>query len=122
MPLRTSIRTVTFARPFLLSGFEQPQPAGSYTVETDEELVEELSFPVHRRVATLIRLPSPSRGTAVVQTVPIDPAELELALQRDSAHGIATDPASGHGPARLPSTPDPEAVKAPPAAGDPPCH
>ncbi len=109
---------MTFTRPFLLSGFDAPQPAGSYTVETDEELAEALSFPVHRRMATLIRLPSPSRGRHVVQTVPIDPAELELALQRD----LAPDATPNLGAARSPSTPRPEAGKVPAAAGDPPCR
>jgi len=113
---------VTFTRPFLLSGFDAPQPAGSYSVETDEELVEALSFPVYRRIATLIRLPSPSRGPHVVQTVPIDPAELELALQRDVAPGAEPTLPADLGAARLPSTPHPEAGKVPAAAGDPPCR
>ena len=113
---------MTFTRPFLLSGFDAPQPAGSYTVETDEELVEALSFPVHRRIATLIRLPSPSRGPAVVQTVPIDPAELELALQRDLTPDADAAAIPDLGAARSPSTPRPEAGKVPAAAGDPPCR
>jgi hypothetical protein len=89
MTQRTSRRTVTFARPFRLNGFDAPQPAGSYTVETDEELVDGLSFPVHRRLATLIRLPSPTRGSRVVETVAIDPAELDLALLQDAAPPVA---------------------------------
>lgn len=83
MTLRTSTRIVTFARPFELAGFDEPQPAGSYSVETDEELVEGLSFPAHRRIATLMRLPALSGISGTVHTVPIDPAELEQALQRD---------------------------------------
>src|SRR5690348_5630439 len=39
MTMRTTSRTVTFSRPFMLSGIVEPQPAGSYTVETDEELI-----------------------------------------------------------------------------------
>lgn len=113
---------MTFTRPFLLSGFDGPQPAGSYTVETDEELVEALSFPVYRRIATLIRLPSQSSGPRIVQTVPIDPAELELALQRDVAPAAAAPLLPDLGAARSPSTPRPEAGKVPAAAGDPPCR
>jgi hypothetical protein len=45
MTMRTSQETVTFRRPFSLSGLDQLQPAGSYTVETSEELLEGPSFP-----------------------------------------------------------------------------
>jgi hypothetical protein len=121
-PLRTSIRTVTFTRSFLLSGFDAPEPPGSYTVETDEEPVEGLSFAIRRRISTSIRLPSRSRGLAVVQIVPIDPGELELALQRDLTPDVTATPQPGVGAARLPSTPHPEAGKVPAAAGDPPCR
>lgn len=89
MTPRTTSRTVTFTRPFLLSGFDGAQPAGTYTVETDEEPVDGLSFLVHRRVATLIHLPAQPRAPRVVQTVSIDPAELDLALLRDAAPGEA---------------------------------
>ena len=41
----TSRRTVTFARPFSLRGIDGVRPAGTYTVETEEELIEGLSFP-----------------------------------------------------------------------------
>ena len=59
MTLRTTSRTITFARPFSLDGLEETQPAGSYTVQTDEEPIEGLSFLAFRRVATVIFLPSP---------------------------------------------------------------
>ena len=37
MSKRTSCRTVRFTRPFRLRGIVEEQPAGSYSVETDEE-------------------------------------------------------------------------------------
>ena len=37
MSVRTSRKTVTFTRPFSLTGIDEVQPAGPYTVETDEE-------------------------------------------------------------------------------------
>ena len=40
--MRTRRETVTFARPFRLRGVDEAQPAGAYTVETDEELVVRL--------------------------------------------------------------------------------
>ena len=52
MTVHTSRKTVTFARPFSLSGIDEVQPAGTYTVETDEELLPGLSLPAYRRIAT----------------------------------------------------------------------
>ena len=64
---------MTFTRPFSLRGTVGPQPAGSYVVETDEELIEGLSFPAYRRVATTIFLPpyrgEPCRGHAIERTL-----------------------------------------------------
>ena len=85
MTLRTTRRTVTFARPFSLPGIAGLQPAGSYVVETDEELLEGLSFPVYRRVATTIFLPTQPGGTVSGQLAVIDPLDMEAAQLRDAA-------------------------------------
>ena len=58
MTTRTTKRTVIFTRPFSLSGFDGEQPAGSYSVETDEELLDSVSFPAYRRLATMMQLKS----------------------------------------------------------------
>jgi hypothetical protein len=53
--LTRSRRTkLVFKRPFTLKGLDHPQPAGTYDVETEEELLEGLSFPAYRRVSTTI--------------------------------------------------------------------
>jgi len=85
MNRRTSRKTVTFARPFSLRGIDGLQPAGTYTVETEEEPVPGLSFLAWRRVATLMFLPSRPGGTD--QVAAIDPLELETALARDAGGG-----------------------------------
>ena len=85
MTIRTTSRTVTFTRPFFLRGIVEEQPAGSYSVETDEELLATASVPAYRRVATLIRLPGRRGSTVLGQVVDIDPAELAAALDRDVA-------------------------------------
>ncbi len=82
---RTSRESVTFARPFSLRGLDGVQPAGTYVVETEEELIEGLSFPAYRRVATVMLLPSGAGGTAWRQIAAVDPAELRAALERDAA-------------------------------------
>ena len=56
MTTRTTKSTVSFTRPFSLSGFDGEQPAGSYSVETDEELLDGVSFPAYRRMATMMQL------------------------------------------------------------------
>ena len=54
---RTTTRTVTFLLPFSIAAANQELPAGAYLVETDEELIQELSFIAYRRVATFLRIP-----------------------------------------------------------------
>ena len=58
MMTRTTRKTVTFRRPFSMSAIEKVQPSGTYTVDTDEELIDGLSFLAYRRVATLLHSPS----------------------------------------------------------------
>ena len=85
MAVRTSKRTVTFHKPFLLGEFDETLPAGTYEVETDEELLEGVSFPAYRRILTLIRLhPKPGRP-GISETLAVDPNELDAALERDQA-------------------------------------
>jgi hypothetical protein len=43
MTVRTTSKTVTFRHPFNLTGTDEVQPAGTYTVETDEELLQPAS-------------------------------------------------------------------------------
>jgi hypothetical protein len=66
-------------------------PPGTYEVNTDEELLEGLSFPVYRRVATWIRLTSRQHGVTMFQTAPVDPAELETVLAGDAANPDSVD-------------------------------
>jgi hypothetical protein len=58
--------------------------AGSYRVVTDEELIDGISFPAYRRVATMIFVPA-SPGTSSVEMVTIDPLDLQAALDRDAS-------------------------------------
>jgi hypothetical protein len=66
---------------------------------TDEQLIEELSFPVYRRVSTMIFVPGQSNRASSVEMVTIDPHDLQTAQDRDKAM-----PPSGYGPVtrRLP--------------------
>jgi hypothetical protein len=93
MITRTREKTVTFAGAFVLTGIDYVLPAGEYRVKTDEEMIEGVSFPVYRRVATMIFVPAQvPRGA--VEMVTIEPAVLQDALKRDAAPGreAAGDP------------------------------
>ena len=85
MKTRTGRKTVTFRRPFVLGGFDEALPAGAYSVETDEELLEGMSFAAYRRILTLIHLHPKPGYPGLVQTLTIDPNELDAALKRDKA-------------------------------------
>ena len=83
MTVRTTSKTVTFVHPFSLSGAIEAHPAGTYTVETDEELLQPSSLPAYRRIATLLRLER-NTGTVLTQIVETNPVELAGALARDA--------------------------------------
>jgi hypothetical protein len=92
MTTRTTKTTVTFTRPFSLSGFDGEQPAGSYSVETDEEMLDNLSFPAYRRMATMMQLNASTVGpSGILQVAVIDPSQLEAALAADAAHNPDKD-------------------------------
>ncbi|MGE0254476.1 MAG: hypothetical protein AB7N54_18775 [Alphaproteobacteria bacterium] len=106
MTVRTSTRTVTFGRPFALDGFDETLPAGDYTVETEEELLDGLSFPAWRRVLTLLHLRVASGRPGLGGSLTIDPTVLEAALRRDRevplpalASGRGDAGTNRHGPA-----------------------
>jgi hypothetical protein len=84
MSTRTTQTTVTFRRPFTISGVDGMQPAGRYAIETDEELLQGISFPAYRRVQTLIHLHAAPGQSGISQTVMVDPEELDAALARDA--------------------------------------
>ncbi len=90
MTLRTTSKTITFARPFSLYGLDETQPAGSYTVQTDEEPIEGLSFLAYRRVATVIFIPLSHGGVGSFQAIPVTPEDLDAALARDASRSHDT--------------------------------
>ena len=84
MSIRTRAKTVIFSRPFSLKGVDRVLPAGDYRVLTDEELVEGVSFPVYRRVSTMIFLPAQFHRPGSVELVTIEPLDLRAAEERDA--------------------------------------
>lgn len=90
MTVRTTRKAVTFVNSFKLGHFDEVLPPGTYEVETDEELLEGLSFHAYRRTLTLIHLPAKSGRRELTRTLTIDPNDLDAALKRDAASGAAS--------------------------------
>lgn len=83
MTVRTTKESVTFANAFTLDEGGEVFPPGVYRTESDEERLVGPSFPVYRRVRTVILLPTRSGGSGTFRTREIDPDDLERALRRD---------------------------------------
>lgn len=85
---RTKRVTLRFHHPFSLKGVDRQLPPGNYEIVSDEELIEELSFPVYRRVATLIFVPAEGYNKSSIEMVNVDPAELKAAHERDKLTSV----------------------------------
>lgn len=84
MLTRTRREAVTFHSPFSLAGVGRLLPAGNYEVVTDEELIEGLSFPVYRRVTTMMIVPALVSQGRSVEMLTVDPGDLAAAVARDA--------------------------------------
>ena len=82
--IRTKRSTLTFRRAFRLHGAGRSFPAGNYELVVDEELLEGLSFPAYRRVATWILTPA-LNSNSPTEMIVIDPVELAAAHAHDLA-------------------------------------
>ncbi|SRR5258706_10008620 len=99
MVTRTRSMQVAFRRPFVLSGLDSLQPAGAYTVDTEEELLDTLAVPAWRRIATVIQM----ARSGAMEYVTVDPGELREALIRDGAQPDHAAPTVPSAKARLSS-------------------
>lgn len=84
MTMRTRRETVTFKHPARIKGIERLLPAGAYEVVTDEEMIEGLSFPSFRRVATLIMVPGSPPHHHSVEMLAVTSIDLADAQHRDA--------------------------------------
>jgi len=84
MTTRSRRETVHFKHPFRINGVDRLLPAGAYEVVTDEEMIEGVSFPCFRRVATMIKVPGPSLNISSMEVISISSVDLSDA-QRDDA-------------------------------------
>ena len=84
MTTRTRRETVHFKHPFRLDGVDRLLPSGAYEVVTDEEMIEGLSFPSFRRVATMIMVPAAPPQHSSTEMISISSVDLADAQQADA--------------------------------------
>ena len=86
--MRTRSEVVTFRHPFTLEGYVEPEPAGTYLVETAEGMLPPLLHSAYRRTTTWLTLRS-KMGAGTTEMVVVDPVELAAALARDERQAHA---------------------------------
>lgn len=112
MTSRTTRSTVTFAFPFVISGFPDELPAGNYEIIVEEDLLQNLSFVAYQRTATYLlinRQEAPGRKQMYQVdsedwdlTLSIDreratkAIKSEAALERERMRGVATIGQNAH--------------------------
>ena len=85
MTMRSRRETITFKHPFRIKGIDRLLAAGAYEVVTDEEMIEGLSFPAFRRVATMIMVPGAPPRASSVEMISISAADLTDAQREDAS-------------------------------------
>ncbi len=81
---RSRRETVVFKRPFRLASIARQLPAGAYEVVTDEEMIEGLSFPSFRRVATMMMVPTAPPHSSSIEMIMVGSIELSDAQRTDA--------------------------------------
>jgi hypothetical protein len=78
MALRIVKSSIAIDAPFKLKGRDETLPAGSYDIETEDEIVEGTERTAYRRVATVLYIGSNGMRRAVT----VDPKDLETARSK----------------------------------------
>ena len=84
MTTRSRRETLTFRQPFRIKGIGRLLAAGDYEVITDEEMIEGLSFPSFRRVATMIMVPGAPPRSSSMEMLSISSVDLSDAQRNDA--------------------------------------
>jgi hypothetical protein len=85
MTMRSRRETIHFRHPFRIKGIDRELAPGAYEVITDEEMIEGLSFPCFRRVATMIMVPgAPPQGSSM-EMISISSIDLSDAQRIDAS-------------------------------------
>lgn len=85
MTTRSRWETVHFKHPFRIKGIDRLLLPGAYEVVTDEEMIEGLSFPSFRRVATMIMVPCAAPRQSATEMIAIGSTDLADAQRIDAS-------------------------------------
>ena len=85
MTTRSRRETVHFKRPFRIKGIDRLLSPGAYEVVTDEEMIEGLSFPSFRRVATMMMVPCAAPRHSSTEMISISSVDLSDAQRIDAS-------------------------------------
>lgn len=88
MTTRSRREMVVFKHPFRIKGVGRLLPAGAYEIVTDEEMIEGLSFPSFRRVATMIMAPAAAPNGSSMEMIAIGSLELSDAQRIDASTSL----------------------------------
>jgi hypothetical protein len=82
---RSRRETVHFKHSFRIGGVDRLLPPGPYEIITDEEMIEGLSFPCFRRVATLMMIPGAAPRQSTTEMISISTVDLSNAQREDAS-------------------------------------
>ena len=85
MTTRSRRETLHFKHPFRIKGVDRQLAPGAYEVITDEEMIEGISFPCFRRIATMIMIPGVTPRRSVMEMISISSADLADAQRIDAS-------------------------------------
>ena len=85
MTTRTQRQTVRFRHPFRINSIDRQLALGAYEIITDEEMIEGLSFPCFRRVATMIMVPGAPPQRYAMEMISISSIDLSDAQRIDAS-------------------------------------
>ena len=85
MTTRTRRETIHFSHPFRIKGIDRQLAPGAYEIITDEEMIEGLSFPCFRRVATMIMVPGAAPRHSSMEMISISSIDLSDAQRIDAS-------------------------------------
>jgi hypothetical protein len=85
MTTRSRRETVHFRHSFRIKGIDRQLAPGDYEIITDEEMIEGLSFPSFRRVATLIMVPGEAPRHSSMEMISIGSIDLADAQRIDAS-------------------------------------
>ena len=85
MTTRSRRETVHFRHSFNINGIDRELAPGAYEIVTDEEMIEGLSFPCFRRVATMIMVPAAAPHRSSMEMISISSVDLSNAQRIDAS-------------------------------------